>query len=99
MDETGQLHMPAALPPRKHPRYPLKRTLDKPQSRSGRFGGNKNLLSLQVIQPRFFGCPVRSLVSDIKLKNVERELYEKSVIVMPFYQVTRLSIGHAGHTG
>jgi len=34
MDVSGQLHVPAALPPGKEPRYPLDRRLNGPQSRS-----------------------------------------------------------------
>jgi hypothetical protein len=35
---SGQFHAPAALPPRKSPRYPFYRRLGGPQSRSGRYG-------------------------------------------------------------
>jgi hypothetical protein len=40
---SGQLHAPAALPTGKKPPYPLDRTLDGPQSRSGRRGEKKIL--------------------------------------------------------
>jgi hypothetical protein len=42
MEVSGQLHAPAALPLRKGPRYPLGRRLSGPQSRSGRYGVEKN---------------------------------------------------------
>jgi hypothetical protein len=42
MDVRSQLHAPAALHPRKDPRYPLERRLDAPQSRSGRGGEEKS---------------------------------------------------------
>jgi hypothetical protein len=43
MEVSGQLHVPAALPPkRKSPWYPLDRSLGGPQSRSGRGGEEKN---------------------------------------------------------
>jgi hypothetical protein len=35
---SGQLHVPAALPPGKSPRYPFYRRLGGTQSRSGRYG-------------------------------------------------------------
>jgi hypothetical protein len=35
---SGQLHTPAALPPRKEPQYPMDRRFGGPQSRSGRHG-------------------------------------------------------------
>jgi hypothetical protein len=39
LEVSGQLHAPAALPPRKDtPRYPFYRRLGGPQSRSGRYG-------------------------------------------------------------
>jgi hypothetical protein len=44
------------------PRYPLYRRLGGPQSWSGRYVEEKNLLPLAGIQPRLLGCPVRSLV-------------------------------------
>jgi hypothetical protein len=41
MEVSGQLHAPAALPPRKEPQYPLDRKLGGPQSRPGRDGEEK----------------------------------------------------------
>jgi hypothetical protein len=43
MEVSGDLHAPAALPPRKSPWYPLDRRLRGPQSRSGRCEEEKNL--------------------------------------------------------
>jgi hypothetical protein len=42
MGASGQLHIPAALPPGKSPCYPLDRRLGGPQIRSGRGGEEKN---------------------------------------------------------
>jgi hypothetical protein len=42
MEVNGQLHAPAALPPRKSSWYPLDRRLSGPQSRVGRRGEEKN---------------------------------------------------------
>jgi hypothetical protein len=41
MEVSGQLHVPAALPPEKKPWYPLDRRLGGAQSRSGRGGEEK----------------------------------------------------------
>ena len=49
LQASGQLHTPAALPLKKKTWYPLTRTLGRPQSRSGRSGEAKNLLSLAGI--------------------------------------------------
>jgi hypothetical protein len=38
MEVSGQLHVPAALPSGKEPRYPLDRRVGGPQSLSGRGG-------------------------------------------------------------
>jgi hypothetical protein len=54
MEVNDQLHAPAALPPRKEPRYPLARKMGGPQSRSGRGGEEKNSLGglePPIIQP------------------------------------------------
>jgi hypothetical protein len=55
MEVSGQLHVPAALPPGKVPRYPLDRRLGGPQSRSGRCGEEKNLAlhgnRTRIVQP------------------------------------------------
>jgi len=50
MEGSGQLHAPAALPPRKEPQYPLDRRLGGRQSQSGRGGEEKNSQPL----PGFF---------------------------------------------
>jgi hypothetical protein len=42
LEMSGQLHAPAALPPRKRSRYPLYRRLGGLQSRSGRRGEENN---------------------------------------------------------
>jgi hypothetical protein len=41
MHVNGHLHVTAALPPKKPPRYPLDRNLGGPQRRSGRYEGQK----------------------------------------------------------
>jgi hypothetical protein len=47
MDVSGQLHVPAALPPAKDPCYPLNTRLGGPQSRSGH-GDEEKIPSLVV---------------------------------------------------
>jgi hypothetical protein len=49
MEMSGQLHSPAALPPRKEPLVP--RRLGGPQNRSGRGGEEKNSQSPPGIEP------------------------------------------------
>jgi hypothetical protein len=51
MEVSGQIHTPAALPPRKEPWYPLDRRLGGPQSRSGRGGEEKNSQPLPGLEP------------------------------------------------
>jgi hypothetical protein len=56
MKVSGQLHIPAALPPGQSPWYPLHRRLGGPQSRSGRGGEEKNskllpALETPIVQP------------------------------------------------
>jgi hypothetical protein len=46
MEVSGQLHASASLP-QEIPRYPLYRRMDGPQSRSVRYGEQKNLLTYQ----------------------------------------------------
>jgi len=46
----------------KRPRYTLNRRLSVPQIRSGRFGQNKNLLTLPGIEPQFPGRPAQLLL-------------------------------------
>jgi len=43
---------PGRFNPGEEPRYTVYRSLGGPQSRSGRFGEEKNLLSLQKFEPR-----------------------------------------------
>ena len=60
---NGQVHAPAALPTEKNfhgVRWTLR--LSRPYSRSGRFG-EKNLLHLTGIEPRFFDCTARGLLA------------------------------------
>jgi hypothetical protein len=52
MEVSSQLHSPTALPLGGSARYPFYRRLDGPRNRSGRCGGEKNLLSLPRIEPR-----------------------------------------------
>jgi hypothetical protein len=63
MKQGGRLHMPAALSSGKMlpSRYPPDRRLGGPQSRSGRYGEEKNLLP--GIKIRSLGPPDRSLVA------------------------------------
>jgi hypothetical protein len=60
MKLSGQVHVAAALPRRKNPRYPLDRKLGGPQTRSGHCGREKNLSSLPGIEPHFLVRPARS---------------------------------------
>jgi hypothetical protein len=48
---SGQLHVPAALPPGKNSWYPLDRKLGGPQNRSGRGGEEKNSQPLLGLEP------------------------------------------------
>jgi hypothetical protein len=43
---SGQLHAPAALTPRKEPRYQLDRRMGGPQSQSGQHGEGKSFILL-----------------------------------------------------
>jgi hypothetical protein len=51
MEVSDQLHVPAALHPRKEPWYPLDMRLGGPQSRSGRGGEEKNYQPPLGIEP------------------------------------------------
>jgi hypothetical protein len=44
MEESGQLHSPAALPTGKYTQYPLEGRLGGPHSQSGLWGEKKNLV-------------------------------------------------------
>ena len=48
----GQHHAPVVVPPGKKHRYPFNTRLGGPQSRSERFGEDKNLVSLPGFEPR-----------------------------------------------
>jgi hypothetical protein len=63
MELSGKLHAPAALPPRKSPRYLLDMKLGGPQSRSGRCGGEKNL-ALPGIETTWAFQPVARRYTD-----------------------------------
>jgi hypothetical protein len=51
MEVNGQLHAPATLPQGKSPFYTLDRRLGGPQSRSGRYGEEKNSQPPPGIEP------------------------------------------------
>jgi hypothetical protein len=48
MGTSCQLHASASLLQGKHPRYQITRKQGEPQGWSGRFGDDKNLLSLSI---------------------------------------------------
>jgi hypothetical protein len=52
MEVCGQVHVPAALPFGKNPRYPMDRRLGGPHSRSERSGEEKNSHPLPGIEPQ-----------------------------------------------
>jgi len=52
MEVSGQLHAPAASPPRKIPWYPLDRGQRGPQTRFGCGDEQKNCQALPVLEPR-----------------------------------------------
>jgi hypothetical protein len=54
------LHVPAALPPGKSPRYPFYRRLGGPQSWSGRYGEVKIFDPIGTRNPAAPGRPARS---------------------------------------
>jgi hypothetical protein len=61
MDVNGEHHSPAALLPGKNLHYPLNRRLVGPQSHSGRFGEEMNLMLLSDFEHRTFQPVVWSL--------------------------------------
>jgi hypothetical protein len=61
LEMDGQLHALATLLLGNNPRSLLDSGLCGPQSLSGRYGEEKNPLSLTGIQLRFLGCPASSL--------------------------------------
>jgi hypothetical protein len=58
MEVSGQLHSRPL-----YPRYPFCRRLSGSQNGSGSCGEDKNLLSLQRIEPQFLGRPTHCLVA------------------------------------
>jgi hypothetical protein len=60
MEESGQLHAPAALNQGKSPQYPLDRGLGRPRSRSARGGEEKNSQPPPGIEPQNPDRPARS---------------------------------------
>jgi hypothetical protein len=53
---------PSRLTPRwRNARHPLTRSLCVPQSRSGRFGDEINIVPVPAIEPQFLGRPARTL--------------------------------------
>jgi hypothetical protein len=78
---------PLTLLPRWHSRhYPLERRLGEPQTRSGRYGDEKNPLTLPEIEPRLLGRSVRSLVS------IPTELYWLRIYFILYSFVTTAEI-------
>ena len=65
LELSGQFHASAALPPGKTPppRYLLCRRLGGPQSRSGRYGQDKNLSTLPGLELQFLHHPAPNLVT------------------------------------
>jgi hypothetical protein len=61
MEVSGQLHVPAALPPGKNPQYPFNERVGGPHSRFRRFGEQKNLLPLMRFEPPIIHPVARSL--------------------------------------
>jgi hypothetical protein len=59
---SAQLHVPAALPLGKEPRYPLNRRLGGPRNRSGRLREGASLLPLPGIEHGSPDGPARGLV-------------------------------------
>jgi hypothetical protein len=51
VEVSWQLHAPAALGQGKKPRYPLNGKLDRPQSRSGRFGEENAFAMPGIVHP------------------------------------------------
>jgi hypothetical protein len=68
MELNGQLHAPATLHPGKESRYPLDRRLGGPQTRSWRYGEDKNLTragnqtpAVQPVARRYTGWAIQAL--------------------------------------
>jgi hypothetical protein len=56
MEVNGQVHASAALSPGKRPPALLDRRLDRPHSRSGRCGGEKNVIIRNDENRRWNAC-------------------------------------------
>jgi hypothetical protein len=65
MEQSGQLHAPAALPQRKSPCYPLDSRLGGPQSRSGRGGEEKNSQPLPGLKPPIIQPGAQSYTTEL----------------------------------
>jgi hypothetical protein len=63
MEVSGQFHVPAALHPKKQPRYPLYKMLGESQGRSAPYGEQKILMPLPRIKPQLLGRPAFGLVT------------------------------------
>jgi hypothetical protein len=59
MGVSGQLHIYAALPLQKGPKYPLVRRMDRPQSWCGRWKERKNILLLSGMEPQLLNRAAR----------------------------------------
>ena len=71
LNGSGQPYTPApaTLPPGKQPRHPLNQMLDWPQSQSGDFGEEKNLLSLSRFKPRINQSMAQPLFNERTSRN------------------------------
>lgn len=63
MENGGEIHAPASLPPGNSLRYTLCRREDGPQSWYGRYGGGQYIFPQQKIENRPLGRPTCSLVA------------------------------------
>jgi hypothetical protein len=70
---SGQLHAPAALPPGNCPPCQLYRRLGGSQSRSGRYGEERNLLPLPGIEPQFLNRSAHSLIAILTQQEKQNE--------------------------
>jgi len=80
MEVSGQLHAPAAVPHGKQPCYPMNRRLGKPQSWSGRFGENNNLLHQLQIEASSLSHVILNYESKLLLLN------EVTISIIIIYQ-------------
>jgi hypothetical protein len=63
MEASGPLHAVAALAPGKIITVPTECEAEWASGRSGRIGVDTDVLPVTGIEPRFLGCPARSLVT------------------------------------